>query len=193
LVVAAVVVVFGFHALVTPVASSTGAWIRSLVAFVPVLIIAALEVAASIPRWAVLRIAAITLVVVAASAPLGWAHGVSEGVVARHNAMGVKVARLLPLLSASAPSGRPVVVMTRNPWELTEVTGIPAVQIPNNDLCTILGTARRYGVTTVVLPAHRTALQGRATLKAAGFRFLGRQDSRGVYRLPATSPACKPG
>jgi hypothetical protein len=189
--IAAMAIVFAFDALITPVASSTGAWARSVGAFVPVSIIAAVDAAVAISRRRILRVAALTVVAAAAIYPLVSAHDISQGIVAGHNAFGRQIARLQPLLEASAVPGRPVVVMTRSPWELTEVTGFHAVQIPNNDLCVILRTARRYGVTTIVLTPKRTALRNGAALRAARFTFVGRLGRTSVYRIPVTGGTCQ--
>jgi hypothetical protein len=51
-----------------------------------------------------------------------------------------------------------VVVMSRDPWELYEATGLTAVMIPNNDLETILQVANHYHVQYMILPAPRADL-----------------------------------
>ncbi|MGQ9832339.1 MAG: glycosyltransferase family 39 protein [Candidatus Villigracilaceae bacterium] len=51
-----------------------------------------------------------------------------------------------------------IAVMSRNPWEFYEATGLTAVMIPNNSLATILQVANHYQVQYMILPAPRSDL-----------------------------------
>lgn len=57
----------------------------------------------------------------------------------------------------NVPPGQ-IVVMSRDPWEFYEATGLTAVMIPNNDLETILQVAGHYRVQYMILPAPRADL-----------------------------------
>lgn len=53
---------------------------------------------------------------------------------------------------------REVIVMTRDPWSLNYVTGYRAVMVPNEPLDVILEAADRYGVTHILAPVPRDAI-----------------------------------
>jgi hypothetical protein len=104
---------------------------------------------------------------VLALAPLGTLATATRGIISNNNATGARYAALIPAFRAEQDClGEPVVVMTRNPWELTEATGIPSVQIPNDSLDTVLAVARRYHVTDIELNDGRSALRDRKSLLA---------------------------
>ena len=48
--------------------------------------------------------------------------------------------------------------MTRDPWSLNYVTGYRAVMVPNESLDVILDVADRYGVTYLLAPVPRDAI-----------------------------------
>jgi len=62
--------------------------------------------------------------------------------------------------------GRPVVVMTRDPWELTQATGVRSVMIPNAPLEDVMAVARRYGVTDLLMHPSRQPTLGPAVEQA---------------------------
>lgn len=186
LVAASAAAVLAFHTLVSPVASSAGAWKRSVVAFVPLVLIAIGQALGALGGSRLLRGAVVAAL---AAQALPAARAVPAHFVEVDNQAGAAPARLRPLLLAAAPARRPV-VMTRSPWELTEATGFPSVQIPDDGLCTILRTARRYRVDAIVLPAPRAALRSGAALRASGFTLVGRGQGSSVYRLPARAGEC---
>ncbi|HYY81173.1 MAG TPA: hypothetical protein VFD04_18625 [Actinomycetes bacterium] len=186
LVAASAAAVLAFHTLVSPVASSAGAWKRSVVAFVPLVLIAIGQALGALGGSRLLRGAVVAAL---AAQALPAARAVPAHFVEVDNQAGAAPARLRPLLLAAAPARRPV-VMTRSPWELTEATGFPSVQIPDDGLCTILRTARRYRVDAIVLPAPRAALRSGAALRASGFTLVGRGQGSSVYRLPARTGEC---
>jgi hypothetical protein len=92
--------------------------------------------------------------------------------LAFHDQTGRRLARLRTLIEREEPAGGgEVVIMTRDPWEVHHATGYRALQIPNDDLATILAVARRYGATHLLLPAPRAALAGLYRGEATDERF----------------------
>jgi hypothetical protein len=79
--------------------------------------------------------------------------------------------------------------MTREPWETTEITGYPAVQIPHNDLCTAVSIARRYGATVFVTHVSRPA-ESLQVLQEHGFVLVGSVGPSHVLRFPAHVVGC---
>ena len=53
---------------------------------------------------------------------------------------------------------REIIVMTRDPWSVNYVTGYRAVMVPNESLDVILEVADRYGVTHLLAPVPRAAI-----------------------------------
>ncbi|HKE97823.1 MAG TPA: hypothetical protein VKG45_02670 [Actinomycetes bacterium] len=190
LVAASAALTLAFHALVTPVASASGGWRRSLVAYLPVLTIAVVELVFWATRPRLLRVGRAAAVAALALPGLLAVHSAPQLVLDNNNAAGMRMLAVGQLLREASPIGRPV-VMARNTWELTEVTGFPAVQIPNNDLCTILRTAQRFRARLLVLPADRPALADPAALRAAGFTLAARRGGPEIWRIPAPDRACR--
>jgi hypothetical protein len=177
--------VFLFDAVVSPVASSAGAWLRSATAFLPLLLIAALLGACRVPWGRTVGWSALL-----ATVAWPWLAGSSAAAAAinQNNAFGRDIAVYAGYI-ADAEAGRHGTVMTREPWETTEITGYPSVQIPNNDLCTIVAIGHRYGAT--VLVTHVTRPQADvAVLRNAGFTLLGTVGPSNVLRFPAHVSGC---
>lgn len=149
---------FAFHTIVTPVASGAGAYSRSLPAVVAILVAGAL---AGLVRLGVSGLPSIALMALL----VGWpwyerAKGASARVVRDNDLVADRLEAVRKSLADDARCmTEPVVVMTRDPWELTALTGHRSVQIPNADAETILATARRYGVTHLVASPRRPALE----------------------------------
>jgi hypothetical protein len=57
-----------------------------------------------------------------------------------------------------AEDEREVIVMTRDPWSVNFVTGYRAVMVPNEPLDVVLTVADRYGVTHLLAPVPREAI-----------------------------------
>ncbi len=57
-----------------------------------------------------------------------------------------------------AQEDREIIVMTRDPWSVNYVTGYRAVMVPNEPLDVILEAADRYGVTHILAPVPRPAI-----------------------------------
>lgn len=90
-----------------------------------------------------------------------------EGIAASRS--GSEVARTAEVLDAEAAAlGRPPVVMTRRPWELTTATGRRSVMVPADGVAAARVVARRYHVTHVLLPGSRPFLDSVAELAALG-------------------------
>lgn len=148
---------FVLHTVVTPVASAAGAFSRSLPAVVAILL------AATLAGLARLRVGGLLSLVLVAGL-IGWpwherAKGASQRVVRDNDLVAERMAAVRGVLGEDSRClPRPVVVMTRDPWELTALTGYRSVQIPNADAETVLATARRYGVTHLVSSPRRRSL-----------------------------------
>jgi hypothetical protein len=108
--------------------------------------------------------------------------------IRQNNAFGQDI-RVYSAFITQAEAGGHGAVMTREPWETTEITGYTSVQIPNNDLCTIVAIGRRYGATVFV--THVTRPQAdEQLLRAAGFTWTGAVGPSNVLRFPAHVAGC---
>ncbi|MFO0571912.1 MAG: hypothetical protein U0263_40180 [Polyangiaceae bacterium] len=79
--------------------------------------------------------------------------------------------------------------MTRDPWELTELTGFRSVQIPSGDAEAITAQVDRWKVTHIVVSSRRPAL---GQLRAPAGRFF-QIPANGVVLLRARDVSLKPG
>jgi hypothetical protein len=177
---------FLFYALVAPVVASTGAVGKGMVTILPVVVIAGLD---GLARSRV-RPAFVALVVgVLVAFPCLHLADATNSVIASNNGAGARYAAWMPWLAAeSACLGRPVVVMTRDPWEFTQATGYRSVMIPNGPLDHILTTALRYHVTDIEPTTQRAALSKVSELLTRG--VLRRSETlrnTGLYRLLETT------
>jgi hypothetical protein len=182
-----VVVAFLFDALVAPVVAGAGAVVKLMVTAVPILVVAAVVQLGRLKLHTVLT--ALCCLVLICYPLLTLAHN-SQATVRHNNQVGRSVATLIPSLRQEAAClGRPVVLMTRQPWEDNQATGVRTVQIPNGSLADILAIAQQYGVTDIENPAVRLnaptlakalADDGPLTTSAA---FGARQ----IYRVKATT------
>jgi hypothetical protein len=178
---------FLFYAFVSPVVASTGAVDKGMVTVLPVVVIAGLD-GLSRSRLGPAVVALVVGLLVAL--PSLNLPAVTDGVIASNNAVGARFASWKPKLAAEAAClGRPVVVMTRAPWEFTQATGYPSVMIPNGSLGEILVTAARYHVTNIEPTVQRTALTPVSRLLES--RVLQRPATLGgtsLYRITAAAP-----
>ena len=178
--------VFAFDAVISPVASSAGAWNRSSSAFLPLLLIAALLGVTRVPWGRLVGWPALVLAVAWPTFALA-STGATQA-VAQNNAFGDDI-RVYAQFITQAEAGGHGTVMTREPWETTEITGYPSVQIPDNDLCTIVAIGHRYGATVFV--THVTRPQARDQLLLdAGFTWIGAVGPSSVLRFPAHVAGC---
>ncbi|MDT4961911.1 MAG: hypothetical protein QOF87_1558 [Pseudonocardiales bacterium] len=185
------VAVFGFWALIAPRISSGGALSKSLATVLPVLVIAALI---QLDRLKVPGRAKLVVCVLLVLVPATSVATITVFDLHFNNRKGAAAAKMRPMLQAEQKClDRPVVLMTRNPWEITQATGFPTVQIPNGPLSDILRVAAKYHATDIELNATRPALGDRTQLLAS--RVLTRTKHfplRQVYRITADvgTPTC---
>jgi hypothetical protein len=188
--VAFLLLVFIVDAGVAPVISGAGATVKVMVTGVPILVVAAVVQLARV-RLPV----AITALACAALAflPLVTLAKDSHSVVRRNNAVGEWVSNQLPALhSEQACLNRPLVLMTREPWEFNQVSGFATVQLPNGSLADILTVARKYGVTDIQNPTYRPALHQMAALIADGtFSHPSTLSGQLIYRITATTAGAR--
>lgn len=146
---------FAFHTLLP----FSFALVNSAVALLPVLILVTAETVRRHVRWTPLAL----LVLLALGASYyGQAFRYAGTTVTVNNDVGRQLRPLRRLVAEDSgrSSGEEAVIMTRIPWEVHLTTRYRAVQIPNDDLDTILAIARRYRANYLLLPAERTALAG---------------------------------
>lgn len=148
-----VVLVFAFYTLVVPVVG--GAVNKNMTAILPVLVVGAMVQLANLGFRPATTL---SIAAVLALAPVLALPSVTQAVIAMNNNNGEVAAQLTPLLlKEQGCIGTPVILMTRNPWEVTQATGFRTVMIPNGPLADILEVARRYGVTDIQLTPNRAA------------------------------------
>jgi hypothetical protein len=168
---------FGFHTIMPfDFGLTNGAF-----ACIPFLVLASTD---AIRR--ALRSAPLALLVIALLGAHYYARSfvMAGTIVTVNNRVGEQLAPLKAIVEhePGRPRGEEAVVMTRIPWEVNLSTGYRAVQIPNDDLPTILAIARRYRVNYLLLPAPREGLTGiyEGTRRDERFRF--------VAAIPYTDP-----
>lgn len=154
--------VFAFDVLITPAVAAGGAVVKVMVTGMPVLLVLA------VVQLSRLRLpAAVTAIccVLLIGYPLTSVAYNSRATIRHNNDIGRTAAGLAgPLRTEAGCLGRPVVLMTRESWEINQATGVPTVALPTGSLAEILDVARRYGVTDIDNPAVRL---DRAAMAAA--------------------------
>jgi hypothetical protein len=156
---------FLFYPALTPVVSSGGTLGRGMIAIAPVLVVGGLTQLGRlrVPVWLIAGVVGILVV-----APLLSTATNTRGQIANNNSIGTSAAALGAVFAHEQQClGRPVVVMARNPWELTQATGVRTVMIPYAPLEDVLAVARRYGVTDLLMDPRRQAALGPAIAQAA--------------------------
>lgn len=177
--------VFLFDVIVSPIASLGGAWARSYAAYLPILVIAALLGVSRLPWGRTLGWSAMIVVLIW---PLFGAVSPAALAVGRNNGFGDDVLQYADLIT-KAEAMQPGVIMTREPWEVTENTGYPSIQIPDNDFCTVAAIAKRYGATVFITHESRP-LVTRAILRKHGFTLVGRNGHNNVMLFPKHITGC---
>lgn len=176
---------FSFHATVTPVASAAGAYSRSLPAVVGVLLVALIAGLRTVRSPPVATLFTVGLLV-------AWpwfqvSKGLPLRVVRDNNEVAVRLEGVQRTLDQESSCFRaPIVVMTRDPWELTELTGYRSVQIPNGDSSAIVSTAARFQVTHLIPSQRRRALSNSAVASA----FIPIAGRSGVLRAVGAANTC---
>ena len=171
------------QAIVLPIVGLGGTWTRSLLAYVPLLFIAALMGARRIRLLPVAAAAGLVAGIVALSGSTD-----APVVVQRNNAAGDLVTTYAGALGRGEQRAD-VVVMTRDVWQVSELTGYRSVMIPSGSYCDLVRVAKRYHATDFVTAQQRPELTG-STLEADGFTLAGGSSLHQVYRFPATLPDC---
>ncbi len=181
-----VVVTLLSAALVTPV-WSTPAVIKTMVTGAPILMVAALV---HLGRGVVTTRTTVACCLALLLFPLLSVANRSRATVRHNNVVGSNVATLIkPLQAEQACLGRPLVLMTRNPWEANQGTGFATVMIPHGSLAEILDTALKYEATDIENPAVRLDKHTVDAALADGGPFLRSAafGSRKIYRIRATT------
>jgi Dolichyl-phosphate-mannose-protein mannosyltransferase len=156
--------VFFFYAITAPVVSSKGAESKGLASIMPVLVVGAMAQLARM-KWPAVVVGLIVAGLIVE--PVLSLATTTRYTVAANNDVGRTAAQLIPQLQTeSACLGRPVVLMTRQPWEITQATGTRTVMIPNAPLADILRVAARYAVTDIYFDDKRAAALTDAVLDA---------------------------
>ncbi|HEY3118079.1 MAG TPA: hypothetical protein VGK54_15155 [Chloroflexota bacterium] len=180
------VVVVVFYALVVPVVSSAGGVDKAMATIVPVVVVGAIL---QLQKLRFRPAATASIVAVMALGPL-LTLPASNAYIGANNQTGDGAAMLTSSLRTEQMCiGTNVVLMTRNPWEITQATGFPTVMIPNAPLAGILEVAHRYRVTDIQLSQTRVwALAGAVKQADAGYGPLAPAPTfpdHTVYRIRA--------
>ncbi len=152
-----------------PLLAPAGGWQRSLDGYAPFVLTAAVSgwLGPFGARWRTIRAATLAVMVLAAAAGSVTA---SRNTIRSLDAWGERFVGLRDRVQVfEACTGRSSVLMTRDPWEATEVLGARSIQIPNAPADAIADVIRRYKVTHVMTDARRPQLDS-ALLAALGFR-----------------------
>jgi 4-amino-4-deoxy-L-arabinose transferase-like glycosyltransferase len=147
---------FGAYGVLMPYLSQGGSFKKAYLAMVPFLLIIGADVAERYvrPHYGYRVMAAITLALLLANAvELTRADfKLNNAQKAIYEDIGAELDRL------QASEDREIIVMTRDPWSVYYVTGYRAVMVPNEPLDVILDVADRYGVTHLLAPVPREAI-----------------------------------
>ncbi|MCC7291568.1 MAG: hypothetical protein IT449_05865 [Phycisphaerales bacterium] len=157
-------ILYLFYTLIATIPSEQGAFLRSAMALLPFLVVLAVDA-----LWRLLRRSGAFVGLVILTILFGLGRGVVftnsmffiPRMIVEHGRDGDDFRAAGRLAKADLEGLVPApVIMARDPWAVHASTGIPAVQIPNEDLDTILATAARFHVTHLLLPAPRSSLTG---------------------------------
>lgn len=161
--VAFAVIVPVFESTVTPVVAGAGSVQKSGIALAPVLVIGALQRSRRLPglrpdvprflrSWAwLLQIVAFAAAIALMVFPSLLLPRMTTRTVAGGNQIGHDAAVLKPILKAEQArlGSEKLVLMTSNPWDVSQATGFATVVVPQTSVCNILKTAYKYGVTDI--------------------------------------------
>lgn len=134
---------------------AAGATLKSFVTLAALLVVAAVAGLVRVrPHWWLTVIVAAILIL----GPLPTLSQQTESVISYNNKVGFGVIKYTKQLQAEqACLHRPLVLMTRQPWEISQATGFATVQLPSGSLDDIMAVVRKYGVTDVLDPSIRPA------------------------------------
>ncbi len=151
--------VFSFYTLIATYSSYGTGFRRSLMAFTPFAAVVAVDFVYRHVRWKPLAAAGFAALAMLFCAE---AYQSTRALLIEHAKLGQELAPLREiLLEDAAERGLPsdeIVLMARDVWEVYETCRVKVVEIPNNDLDTILSVAEHYRANYVLLPARREAL-----------------------------------
>lgn len=151
-----IVLTFGAYGVLMPYLSQGGSFKKAYLAMVPFLLILGAQTVERYvrPRWAYTMVSVITLALLLMNAiELTRAD---FKINADQQAIYEDVKVVLDRLQEQEP--REIIVMTRDPWSVNYVAGYRAVMVPNESLDVILEVADRYGVTHLLAPVPRAAI-----------------------------------
>ena len=168
---------------------NAGATLKAFVTIAPLLIIGAVVclVRLRLPVWLIVPIAAVLLI-----SPLPTLRQQNRSVIHYNNAVGRNLLRYQRQLHAEqACLNRPLVVMTRQPWEFTEVTGYSTVQYPSGSVQDVLTVVRKYGVTDIYDPQIRQVFGDMASATGPNGPLAATREmpGRSFYRFRETTGA----
>ncbi|HST48612.1 hypothetical protein [Jatrophihabitans sp.] len=172
-----------FECLIAPAVAAGGAIVKVMITGVPVLLVLAVVQLGRLRLPAVLTAICCVILV---GYPLTSVAYNSRATVRHNNDIGRAAAGLASTLRAEAGClGRPVVLMTRQPWEINQATGVSTVMLPTGSLAEILEVARQYGVTDIENPGVRLdpATLAGALATDGPFARSKAVGSRKIYRI----------
>lgn len=172
-----------FECLVAPAVAAGGAIVKVMITGAPVLLVLATVQLGRLRLPAVLTAVCCVILV---GYPLTSVASNSRATIRHNNDIGRAAAGLAAPLRAEADClGRPVVLMTRQPWEINQATGVATVMLPTGSLADILEVARQYGVTDIDSPGVRLDAATLAGALGADGPFARSKafGSRRIYRI----------
>ncbi|MEO6502502.1 MAG: hypothetical protein ABIQ09_11385 [Jatrophihabitantaceae bacterium] len=180
-------VAFLLNTLVAPAVAEGGAIVKVMITGVPILLVLAVVGLSRLRLHpALTAICCLALI----GYPLTSVAHHSRATIGHNNGIGRAAAALAaPLTAEAACLGRPVVLMTRQPWEVNQATGVATVALPTGSLAEILEVAQRYGVTDIENPAVRldAATVARALAADGPLARSAAFASRKIYRIRAAT------
>lgn len=179
--------VFFLNTLIVPAVAQGGAIVKVMITGVPILLVLAVVQLARLRLNPALTAICCVLLI---GYPLTSVAYHSRATIRHNNGIGHAAAALAAPLKAEAGClGRPVVLMTRQPWEVNQATGVATVALPTGSLAEILEVARRYGVTDIENPAVRldAPTVARALAADGPLARSAAFGSRKIYRIKAAT------
>jgi len=185
------VALIAFWAGIAPTISGGGGLAKCLATVLPVLVICALT---QLDLMALPGRQKLIICLLLVAVPATDVASTTVSVIQGNNAIGANSVALKPMLRAEEVClDHPVILMTRSPWEITQATGFPTVQIPNASLFEILQVAARYGVTDIELTPSRPAIaDGTQLIKDKVFTRTNQFPGHPIFRITSAvgKPSC---
>lgn len=147
-----------FYGLVTPIHSQGGSFKKLYLGVLPLLMVGGAAVVTHFVRPRAVQAVVVALAIVMLL-PGAFDIVRDDLTLNRTYASTIKdIGRVLDDLQAQMDGE--LILMTRDPWSINYLLGYRTVMVPEENLETILAVADRYGVTHVLLPVPRAALEG---------------------------------